>query len=74
MTLRRAFYQKDIHNTSLYRNHRYFTETKTKTDTDSSHSHIFREFVELPQPFGVDYTYKYLRQANIKAIPVPKTQ
>jgi len=74
MRKRQPFYQKDIHNSTFYHNHRYFAEReRSQNSFDSANGaagcNLHREFVKLPQPFGVDFTYKYLRKANINCIP-----
>lgn len=77
MRRRQPFYQKDIHNSTFYHNHRYFVDNQRPNhslDDRTNSRKLHREFVQLPQPFGVDFTYKYLRKANMDCIPDWQTE
>lgn len=61
---RKPFYASEMHNDSNFSVHHYFT-----TDVESRGLSRLKEFVDVPCPFGVQNTYKYLRKANIHKLP-----
>ena len=61
---RKPFYANEMHNDSNFSVHRYFT-----TNIEGHGRSKLKQFVDVPCPFGVENTYKYLRRANLNKLP-----